>query len=258
MREKTGQKLNKKEARTVMAVVNIACVVFLIVALFFGIRILLNRLFINSYNKEEYNVSTVEKLQKFNFYESYLPHYNLGNAHYKRGEYDKAIGDYKHALEENPPEMKECPVRINLALALIAKIDFDHLQTEKQILGAIRQLQSARQVLIEDGCAHDQDDGGHSPEAEQLKKDIDEKIKELMRMLQQQQSGGGDDDQDNQNDPDQNGDPQNPNGGSSREDDLRDKLDKQKRDSMRERTDANDEKDKENAGGGQNEKGRNW
>ena len=62
---------------------------------------------------------------------------------------------------------------------MLHKIDFDNLDTEKQKSNAIRQLQAARNVLCEKGCADPYGTNGHDPEAEQLKQDIDKMLEEL-------------------------------------------------------------------------------
>lgn len=106
----------------------------------------------------------------------YIVHYNYGNTLYKQGNFDEAIKEYKKALKGNPPRNKECSIRINLALAMISKIDEND---EKQDI--IKDLKDARKVLCEKGCANENDSFGHSDTAEQLKSDIDKMLEELQK-----------------------------------------------------------------------------
>ena len=79
----------------------------------------LNEYFISQYNNKEYNESIVEKLLFLNIYQPYIAHYNYGNVLYNNGKYNQAIEEYKRALNLFPPQYKECPIRINLALSIL-------------------------------------------------------------------------------------------------------------------------------------------
>ncbi len=284
--EKEQRKAKRKRAKGIILAANIIGVIALVIALFFGVRIGMNLVFLSKYNKGEYDMETEKKLLgPLNLVESYLPYYNLGNAAYKSEDYDEAIADYRLALEKNPPKYLECPVRINLALSMIKKINFDNLTTEKKILNAIRQLQAARNVLCEDGCANPDyvegakeqkpiktEDGkeiipekGHSDKAEQLKKEIDEAIKFLEDLLKQNsQSSQNNDGQQQQPQQPQQGDDKQDNGGNSkdREDEIRDKLNDQKEDAMGEKADAEQQKENEaskgQGSGANNFNGKTW
>lgn len=106
----------------------------------------------------------------------YVIKYNFGNLAYEKKDYEKAISEYKSALTLFPPKYKECKIRINLSLAILKTIKFgETVDIELKI------LQEARNVLTENGCAHDKDSNGHSKEAERLKDDIDRRIKELRK-----------------------------------------------------------------------------
>lgn len=138
----------------------------------------INETFISDYKNEEYSDKKLKILSMLNFPESYIVHYNKGNVFYQEEDYDSAIDECKDALTKHPTKKKECSIRINLALAMIAQIDFDD-NSEENIQNAINTLYDARDVLCENGCANENDDNGHSEKAEQLKKDIDDTIKEL-------------------------------------------------------------------------------
>ena len=108
----------------------------------------------------------------------YVVKYNNGNNAYKRRNYEKAITEYENALNLFPPKYEECKIRINLSLAMIKTIN----QGDSRRI-ALKTLESARNVLIEDGCANDKDDNGHSKEAEKLKKDIDQMIEQIQKEI---------------------------------------------------------------------------
>ena len=235
------EKFHIENPRSFMAIINIVCVLLLICGLFLTVRYIMNEIFLRRYDKGTYSTKYEEPLLKMNFPDSYLPYYNLGNVAYQNEDYDKAISYYKQALEVGAPhEDKECNIRVNLALAMLMKIDWTSMTTEKDVQRAIRQLKAARNVLTEEGCANPDDANGHNEDAEKLKKDIDDMLEQL------QQSGESGNDQDDQQDQqDQNQDQQEDQEkkeSSKREDDLKDALDKQKQDSMQERQEAEQEK----------------
>ena len=122
-----------KNARLFMFWMDLAGVLLLAFALYMGIRYFMNTKFLSAYKAGNYETEIEEDLTKMNLIESYLPYYNLGNVAYKNGEYNRAIAYYKQALEKEPPKYKECPIRVNLALAMIQKIDFNDLSTEKKL-----------------------------------------------------------------------------------------------------------------------------
>ncbi len=155
-----------------------AGLVLLIVSLFMGVRLIRNHSYVSAYEKGEYRTEQEEKLLKMNFPESFVPYYNLGNAAYKQGDYNSAIGYYNQALTMYPTGDKDCQIRINLALSLCNTIDFYNLDSQEKIDTALFVLYKARDVLLEDGCASD-DGQGHNADAQQLKEDIDRMIEKL-------------------------------------------------------------------------------
>ncbi len=144
------------------------------------------------YNKGNYSVNA-KPLQMFNWTEKYVAYYNQGNIEYQKGEYLNAIEAYEKALELDPPEEKECSIRINIALAMLATIG-DLYQDPAYAEDVLTVLYGARDVLLEDGCATEAGDG-HSAEAEQLKKEIDEMIKELEKQQQKSKPSEESDDE---------------------------------------------------------------
>lgn len=266
IKDKARIKAEKKEDREAlfkvedpiffMRIVNAISVFLAIVALFLGIRYIINGAFLLNYNHGRYSYRTEEFLQKVNIPEGYLPFYNAGNAYYKLEDYDQAIVSYKKALESHPTEKKECDIRVNLALAMIHKVDFDNINTEKQKANAVRTLQSARNVLTEKGCADPYGTNGHDPEAEQLKQDIDKMLEELdaepeppQDQSEDKEGGGGSDSEDKQK--------------SQREKQLEKELEEQKQENMEERQETQDaahQKQDSQAGGegGSNFDGKTW
>lgn len=142
----------------------------------------INESFISKYNKGIYNENQIKKLFFLNIFQSYIAHYNYGNVLYQKEDYDGAIKEYQKALKANPPRDKECSIRINLALAMIAKIDENEKTEEK-----INELNEARKTLCEKGCANENDNLGHSDTAEKLKSDIDKIIEALQNSNTEEQ-----------------------------------------------------------------------
>ena len=252
MFKKLSEKMNIEHPRRFMVMIDIICFLLLFAAFFLGAKYIINETFINRYNDEDYKIKREKALTKINFPEGYVPYYNIGNAYYKQGDYDQAISYYKKALTENPSHSgeRECDIRVNLALAMIGKIDWDNMETDKDVQRVIRQLKAARNVLTEEGCANPDDPNGHNEEAEQLKKDIDDMIDQLQQQSQDNQDDNNQDDQ-QQNQDDQNNQDNN-NSNSDREDELRDQLEDQMTDNQQEHQDGEDglQQYEDNNGGG--------
>lgn len=143
--------------------------------------------------------SNANMLTFANVYQPYIAHYNRGNIFYKQGKYDEAVKEYNSALKCRVPDGKECIIRINLALSIIAKIPSDY-DSADNIDATIATLKEAREVLLPDDCANDEGTG-HSKEAEKLKKEIDNLLEELENKKESQQEN--DDNNNNQDDQNQ-------------------------------------------------------
>ncbi len=135
-------------------------------------------------------------LMWLNIFQPYIAHYNTGNIHYEERDYEAAIEEYQKALEYDPPKKKECSVRINLALAMAKSLGKDYDKPEN-VENSIKVLKEAVDVLTEDGCASD-DGSGHNATAEQLKKELEEIIRQLEEQQQSGSSGGSDNQQQQQ------------------------------------------------------------
>ncbi|MBQ9609544.1 MAG: tetratricopeptide repeat protein [Lachnospiraceae bacterium] len=181
----------------------ILIILYLFLLIIFGkflFSYLYNEKLISDYNENVYSLSA-NNLKIANFYQPYIAYFNSGNIYYQKHDYDDAIKEYNSALNANPPKLKECPIRINLALAMIGKIPDDY-DSPDNIDETILTLKEAREVLLEDGCATEDGDG-HSSTAERLKKEIDDLIDELEEK-KDNNNGNDDDGDDNQQDNNQN------------------------------------------------------
>ncbi len=127
-----------------------------------------------------YSDISTKPLQIFNVIEPYVADYNQGNIHYQRYEYYDAIMAYDEALSKNPPQEKECSIRINKALALISILPTEYKEPANRET-SLEILYSAKSVLLEGECATEDGDG-HSETAETLKEEIEQMIKELEQM----------------------------------------------------------------------------
>ncbi len=127
-----------------------------------------------------------EMLTGINFPEGYKVWYNIGNYHFQKGDYKQAENDYYKAIVCGIPYEKECPVKINLALATINELSDDEweaffetedIENDPKALTVQNALLTAKTILIEDGCAHDEDENGHDEQAQILKDEIEELLK---------------------------------------------------------------------------------
>lgn len=131
------------------------------------------------------------------FFQLHIFYYNKGNEAYELGDYDQAIEQYEQALSCHVPDKKECDIRVNLALAMIAPIDIENLD-DSQVSETIALLKEARDILTEEDCAHANDENGHDKDAQTLKDEIDQYI-EMLENPQSQQDPNNPDDNDDQN-----------------------------------------------------------
>ncbi|MBQ6489053.1 MAG: tetratricopeptide repeat protein [Solobacterium sp.] len=208
----------------------IAAVLLVICSAFILIRYSINAVFVNGYHEGRYLDSTESRLLNVNFPQGWLPYYNLGNSAYQQGNYDRAVLLYEEALEQDPRHPAACSIRVNLALAMLQKIDFEHDDSES----IVNQLLAARAVLTEDGCAGETEQDGHSPEAEELKKNIDD-------MLQQMggQGESGEDEESGESDEEEQEEGQDEQQDTSeREQQIQQQLEEMMQDNMEERQDV--------------------
>lgn len=153
-------------------------IILIFIAVKLAFTFYMNEKFIDNYNQQIYSYDDIQYLFILNIFEPYIAYYNYGNILYQNGDFEEAIVQYKKALTLYPPQRKECDIRINLALAMLKQINEDD-KSEENRQKILNILEEAKQVLCEKGCANEYDNNGHSEEAERLKKDIENKEKEL-------------------------------------------------------------------------------
>ena len=118
-------------------------------------------------------------------YQRYIYHYNRGNDFYEEGQYDKAVDEYEKALNCRLAEGKECDIRVNMALAMVAPLDIKNPEklSEKERKKYIKILEGAVEILTEEGCAGKKK--GHDEDAQQLKEELEEILDELEQEQEQ-------------------------------------------------------------------------
>ena len=156
-------------------------VILIIIAFKVLINIIINYNLIQKYNNEDYSETNSKILKIANFIEPYIANYNYGNILYQNGEYEKAIEEYKKALNGYVPQQKECKIRINYALAICKLVNVNE-KNDDSIKEAIKKYETAIEILTEKGCANKNDNNGHSDDAETLKKDIQDEINRLTNL----------------------------------------------------------------------------
>ena len=109
--------------------------------------------------------------------------------------------------------------------------------TEENLDETIELLDDARNILVENGCAHRNDEDGHNKDAQTLKDEIDAFEEQLKQSVQDQKSSGGSDDKDQQNDNDTPDDSDGEKGSSSasEEEKIKEKLQEIQGDSLKQR-----------------------
>lgn len=178
----------------------------------------------------------------------YVFYYNNGNNYYRKMDYTAAIEAYEHALDANPPEEKECSIRVNMALAIIKTIGSDYASPE-QIETTIETLKEARDVLLEKDCATEEGDG-HSEPAQTLKEEIDAIIEELEKRAEQMNSSGEDDETEEENKPDEE--------ENTEEQDIKEQLQQNQSDAFLERQEEIQAHNNGGSNTSNNSVGENW
>lgn len=191
---RTG-KQNKKKTRTKHQVsvftwlaIFLAGMGTLLCALFFIFRWGINSFYVAEAKKGKYHSEMESFLTLFDQPDGYVIWYNIGNYHYENGEYKEAEEAYRKAIECGIPYEKECPVRVNLALSMLEQISDEEWDefifcTGPGDMNALsrkveKTLLDARDILMEDGCAGEEDEPGHDKQAQKLKDEIDELLEQ--------------------------------------------------------------------------------
>ena len=137
-----------------------------------------NEWVISKYEEEDYS-ENFALLEVMNVNEPYIVYYNNGNVMYQRMDYEAAVDYYVQALEHNPPEGKECAIRINLALT---KLEFlgDDFMMPQNIDKSIELLEECLDILSEYDCANDR--------AQRLYNEIKDLLEQLKKEKEQQET----------------------------------------------------------------------
>ncbi len=133
----------------------------------------------------------------------YIYHYNRGNEFYELGQYEKAASEYEKSLKLHVPKGRECDIRVNYALSLCAGLNLNDIKalTEDEKTEMINTLETAIDILVEEECAHRDDDNGHDKEAQKLKNELQEIIDMLKQEQEQEQQQESDDDEEEMEQP---------------------------------------------------------
>lgn len=261
---KEREKKEKKERtpaddfRPLFILVCVVTAIIFAAGMFVAMRYAVNEFYNYAYGKGYYLDRSATTRMRPQIMEGYVPFYNTGNHDYQNGRFEQAVNNYMKALEDHPPHTEEdinehteneCRVRINLALSMLARIDFEnlHMNDREEVDNAIKELLAAREVLTTDECAHFDDPNGHNGDAEQLKKEIDEVLKRLNYEPPQEQEMAGSDPNDQQSDSDS--DDQQQSEQSRREKELEKKLNDEMSDAKEEQERSQREREKEMQGG---------
>lgn len=202
-----------------------------------SVNYICNMRFISNYDKGIYKSSEVN--QVLGFTQPYVYHYNNGNVYYNEGDYQGAEEEYRTALGYKPRGERDCMTRINLALAIVKQIDPESV-TAENLDETIELLDDARNILVENGCAHRDDEDGHNKDAQTLKDEIDVFEEQLKQSVQDQKSSGGSDDKDQQYGQDDQDTPDDSDGeqgssSASEEEKIKEKLQEIQGDSLKQR-----------------------
>lgn len=240
-----------------VAIYIIACILAA-VGLLILLRSVENAAFLRAYEKGNYSEMPETLLMPLRFGDNYIVPYNLGNAAYQKGNYDRAVSCFQTALDSDPPEYdEECRIRVNLALSLCHMINFETLDRsdDEALSNAVRTLYTARSVLTLHECASEPvgSDDGHFQDADLLKHDIDKMLQELQtpprsedkQDKKQDRNEDQDKDEDKKDNQKQDSENKTEKEEQARQDELKQQLEQQK-------------KDLENANSGSGDNGYNY
>ncbi len=197
------------------------------------------------------DVLKVSDLSELGFINPYKDHHNKGTAYYEEGDMESAEEEFRKALASRHDEESkdDCAMRIDLALSMVKPLTPESINADNVDL-AIEILKEARSILCTNGWADMDNINYKSNDAQTLKEEIDEYIKQLEEQKEQQQQqqdpdnnsgGGGGGGGDSQTDPDDGGDDEN--NDSDPNEDLLDQLDDIMQDGQYDRSDIDNEKE---------------
>ncbi len=214
-----------KKIVTGLGIAGFVCFVLL------SVNYICNRQVISNYNKGIYKNSDVNEI--LGFTQPYVYHYNQGNIYYNNGDYEGAEEEYRSALKRYPGGDRDCLTRINLALSIVKQVDVESI-TEDNLDDSLKLLDDARDILVENGCAHRDDEDGHNKDAQTLKDEIDAFEEQLKQKVSDQQKNGGSGKKD-QPDTSKDEDGKDESGASDDEKKIKEKLQEIQGDSLKQR-----------------------
>ncbi len=234
------------------------------------LRNITNTAFLKNYERGSYSEMPESLLLPLRFGDNYVVPYNMGNVEYHMGDYDKAVSYFQdalsagapgHDLTENtvPERYEECKIRVNLALSMCHTIDFDKLDRsdEEAVSKAVSTLQTARSILTVHECASEAvgSNDGHFADADLLKHDIDDMLKDLQNPPQSQDQQNQQNQNKDQNQNDDQNQNKNQDGSDQKDSDSEEKKEEQARQDELKRQLDQQKKDLENANSGSPDNG---
>ena len=241
------------KSRSILICMLAAGILLSAAAVLLSARLIINAYFVSEYYNGVYHHEIEHDAAYLTPADNYILYYNMGDASFKNSEFKEAVLEYTKALSYDIPTGKECSVRVNLAMAKTKVIDFDSINQGYQdfadgketdtdalitkINDAINELETARKILTEKGCADENDANGHSKAAEALKSDIDTEIKKLKEMLEKlkPQSGNSDRTENDQSSSQQDDSQNDDQVSDSHEKEIQQKMEEQQQEAQGER-----------------------
>ena len=191
---KSGRKTEKRKTkgrrvvpRSVWLSILLAWAAALFIAVFFAGIWALNSYYVSEAKKGVYHPEMERYISLLHLPDEYIILYNIGNYYFDKENYKRAETYYRLAIDSGIPYGKECDVKVNLALAMLSQLSDEEWDAFYSCAGpetmnaeartVEKTLKNARDVLLEDGCAGDEEDG-HDKDAQKLKEEIDEILEE--------------------------------------------------------------------------------
>ena len=256
MSRKNKKKNRDKKKRYVSvftwAAILLAGVATLLCALFFVLGYCMNAYYVSEASKGKYHPEMEKFFMNFHFPNEYIIWYNIGNYYFDEEEYEEAEEYYLKAIECGIPYEKECPVKVNLALAMMGQLSDDEwdeffYSISPELMSASarkveKTLKEAIEVLTEDGCAaEDEDEEGHNEEAQQLKEEIEELLENAGcsgdEEDEEEDQGEEEEDEEDEQEPDDGDEEEDEDSSSLDEEEIMEHIQQQLDENQAERTD---------------------
>jgi len=240
---------NKKESYMTdlkFLIILIGALASVFVSLFLMYRYISNAIYVAGYRNDNIKLSTESRLTVFNYPQGYVPYYNLGNGYYKSGDYSNASNHFLTALNYTASEDERCDMRINLTLSVLAGIDYEYVdeyiassevseELQTEIDSIVEKLSYARTLLCAEGCANENDEGGHNEEAITLRNEIDDLLEKLSKDSESD-SDEQEEEEEQQEESEEEEEEDDSNSMSMREQNIKDRLKENQQDAMEQRS----------------------